>query len=189
MENFNVYKSNINLSSLKTFFKEHGELELFKKKEYFLQQNDKPLYLGYIESGMFRTIRIDSQGNEHIVGYAFQDEYAGSYTSCIQKIPSLVSIQAITDATVYILSFDAVSSFWETDIETQRTGRIIAEKMFAQMYIRSISLQCDTAEQRYISLLQRCPNLPQYITLKEIASYLGVTPETISKIRRKLRHK
>lgn len=189
MDNFNGYKSNIDLSSLNTFFYERGELKSFKKKEYFLYQNNNPSYIGYIKSGMFRTIRCDSQGNEHIVGYAFQNEYAGSYTSCLQQIPSLVSIQAITDAKVYILSFDAISAFWKTNIETERMGRFVAENMFAQFYIRYLSLQCENAEQRYIALLKRCPNLPQHITLKEIASFLGVTPETVSHIRRKLLQK
>lgn len=90
---------------------------------------------------------------------------------------------------MYSLSVHDLHDYWEFNKDTQRLGRLIAEELFVEMYGRLLQFYCDTPEQRYIKLLQRCPNLPQYITLKEIASYLGVTPETISKIRRKLRHK
>ena len=74
-------------------------------------------------------------------------------------------------------------------MNTQRLGRLVAEEHFIEIYRRLLGFYCETAEQRYISLLKRCPNLPQYITLKEIASFIGVTPETVSNIRRKLRHR
>lgn len=71
-------------------------------------------------------------------------------------------------------------------MDTQRFGRLVAEEIFIAQYKRLLEFYCDTAEQRYIVLLQRCPNFQQQITLKEIASFLGVTPETVSHIRRKL---
>lgn len=69
-------------------------------------------------------------------------------------------------------------------METQRLGRRIAETMFAEIYQRLLRFYCDTPEQRYQALMKRCPDLQERISLKEIALFLGVTPETLSRIRK-----
>lgn len=70
-------------------------------------------------------------------------------------------------------------------METQRLGRRIAETMFAEIYQRLLRFYCDTPEQRYQALMKRCPDLQERISLKEIALFLGVTPETLSRIPQK----
>lgn len=74
-------------------------------------------------------------------------------------------------------------------MDTQRLGRYIAETMFAEIYQRLLGFYYDSPEQRYQALMKRCPNLQELITLKEIALFLGVTPETLSRIRKKLQQK
>lgn len=74
-------------------------------------------------------------------------------------------------------------------METQRLGRRIAEAMFAEIYQRLLRFYCDTPEQRYQALMKRCPDLQERISLKEIALFLGVTPETLSRIRKKQQQK
>ena len=81
-----------------------------------------------------------------------------------------------------------MNDFWETDMNTQRLGRNIAETMFSEIVQRLYSFY-DTPEQRYITLMQRCPQLQERLTLKEIASFIGVTPETVSRIRKNLLYK
>ncbi len=177
----------IDFSEFRKLFLEKGKPVKIKKKDYFVRQNESCKYVGFIESGIFRYTRIDSIGKNHIVGYSFTDDFVWDYPSLIKKSNSLSNAQAITDCRVYLLSIKELNNYWEISMDTQRFGRLIAEEMFVEMYGRLLDFYCDTAEQRYIALLQRCPNLLQYITLKEIASFLGVTPETISHIRRKLR--
>ena len=75
--------------------------------------------------------------------------------------------------------------YWETDMKTQRFGRHVAESLFEMVYERLLDSYC-TPEIRYRNLMERCPNLKEVVPLKSIASFLGVTPETISRIRRKL---
>ena len=74
-------------------------------------------------------------------------------------------------------------------METQRLGRRIAETMFAEIYQRLLGFYCNTPEQRYRALMKRCPNLQELLSLKEIALFLGVTPETLSRIRKKQQKK
>ncbi len=69
------------------------------------------------------------------------------------------------------LSLSKLNQFWETDMETQRLGRRIAETMFAEIYQRLLGFYCDTPEQRYQTLMKRCPDLQELITLKEIALF------------------
>lgn len=189
MMKFNEYMNEIDFSGLKKLFLEKGKSIEFKKKGYFVRQNEPCKFVGFIESGIFRYTRIDNDGKEPIVGYSFAEDFVCDYPSMIKQTGALTNIQAVTDCSVFMLSMQELNGFWETSKDTQRFGRLVAEEIFVAMYKRLLDFYCDTPELRYISLLQRCPNLPQYITLKEIASFLGVTPETISHIRRKLRQK
>ncbi len=187
--NFNEHMNNIDFSSLKKLFLEKGKSIEFKKKDYFVRQNEPCKYVGFVQSGIFRYTRINNDGNEPIVGYSFTDNFVCDYPSLIKNSGALTNIQAVTDCSVYILSMKELNDFWETSMATQRFGRLVAEEIFVETYGRLLGFYCDTPEQRYIALLERNPDLLQYITLKEIASFLGVTPETVSHIRRKLRQR
>ena len=98
---------------------------------------------------------------------------------------SLVNIQAIADCSVYEISRHDLIEYLETNMETQRFGRYVAENLYEMVYERFLDLYC-SPEIRYKKLIKRCPDLKEAVPLKNIASFLGVTPETISRIRRKL---
>lgn len=186
MVNFNGYMSVIDFSELRKFFLEKGKSKEIKKGDFFVRQNEPSGYVGLVDGGIFRYTRLDHEDHEHIVGFSFMDDFVCDYTSIIKHSDSLTNAQAVTDCTVYLLSSDELNDYWETSVDTQRFGRLIAQEMFIDMYGRLLGFYCDTAEQRYMALLHRCPDLPQHISLKEIASFIGVTPETISRIRKKL---
>ena len=154
-----------------------------------VRQNEKTNHIGFVLSGIFRLTRIDTNGNEWIVGYSFKNDCVCDYPSLINKTAATVNIQATTDCEIYLLPLSELNQFWETDMDTQRLGRYIAETMFAEIYQRLLGFYCDFPEQRYQALMKRCPNLQELITLKEIALFLGVTPETLSRIRKKLQQK
>ena len=93
--------------------------------------------------------------------------------------------QALTDCSVYEISRHDIIECWETNMETQRLGRYVAENLYEMVYERLLDSYC-TPEIRYQRLMKRCPDLKDTVPLKSIASFLGVTPETVSRIRRKL---
>lgn len=189
MDGFNQYLERLDYSQLKKLFEEKGTVRTFKRKAYFVLQNTPSLYVGWIEDGDFRYTCMGDDGKEHIVGFAFAGEFVGDYSSFVKQDLALLNIQAINNCSVRVLSYDDVVGFWETNFETQRFGRQVAEAMFFDVTKRLLGFYCSTPEQRYLELMQRCPNLKEQISLREIASFLGVTPETISHIRKKLRLK
>ncbi len=190
MSEVNLSISHLNsYTILKEFFLEKGKRVEYTKKEYFLQQNFPSLIAGWIENGSFRYTCMNEAGNERIVCFSFEKEFVCDYASFIHREPALVSIQAITDCVVYQLTYKELIDFLEMNVDTQRLGRNVAESMFKMAYKRMLQAYCDSPEQRYITLMQRCPNLKEEVPLKEIASFIGVTPETISHIRKKLLRK
>lgn len=178
--------SRLDFTELRDYFIRNGIVKQVSRKEYLIRQNEKYEYVGFVSDGMFRYVRTDSSGKEHIVGYSFAQEFVAEYTSYLCNRPPLVSIQAIKDSTVYLIKYTEIERLWDASPENQRTGRIVAEQLFAMTYRRLIDSYCNTPEERYIDLMNRYPNLKELIPLKEIASFIGVTPETVSSIRKKL---
>lgn len=186
MDKFNGYNKQLDFSELESYFLQEGVLKTFRKKEYFACQNEKTKHIGLVKTGAFRLTRIDDNGNQWIIGYAFEGEFLSDYPALTNQTSSSIDIQAISNSSVYMLTSNEINEFWEMNMNTQRLGRQIAEMMFAEIYQRLINFYCDTPEQRYIALMNRCPNLKERVSLKEIASFLRVTPETVSHIRKKL---
>lgn len=185
MRDFNTYLQDVDFSVLQQLFQERGEKRVYRKKEFFIQQHTKSRFLGWIERGTFQYRFIDSEGAEHIVGYAFENEFVGDYSSFLKGIESLVGIQALTECIVYRLARNEMIGYWDTDLNTQKYGRLIAESLYGMAYKRILESYC-SPEIRYRELMRRSPNLKENVSLKSIASYLGVTPETISHIRKKI---
>ena len=191
MKNFNQkFAEHPELSVFKEFFLSHGKSKEIKKKEYLVEQSSVAKYVAYVVEGFFRYTRIDNRGNEHIVGYVFKGEYVGDFASLIKKdITSLVTVQAVTDCKIYYVPLEEVRKFFNTNEDAQIAGRVLAEELFMVAYTRLLDFYCKNTEELYMDLTERCPDFQNYITLKEMASFLQVTPETISHIRNSINKK
>ena len=178
------------MNLLKEYCLAHSVCKEIKKREQFATQGSLVKQGAYVEDGLFKYTKIVTRGNEHIVGYVFSNEYLGGLASFIEPSEaSPVSIEAVKDSKIYCISFQEIETFFSLTIETQQIRRILVYISYLLMYNRLLDFYCKNTEELYIELLNRCPDLPQYIPLKEIASFLQVTPETISHIRKKLRQK
>ncbi len=182
-QGFNNYLDQLGFSECNRFFLDNGVEKQFKRKAYISLQGETALKLGFIKSGGVRYTRVDNEGREHIVGYSFAEDYACDYTSFIHQKPAQVNIQAIQNTVLYELTYVQTMEFFNQHLLMRAK---IGEEFAAMVYDRLLNFYCETPEERYLSLLKRCPDLLNFITLKEIASFIGVTPETLSHIRRKL---
>ena len=169
MREFNFqFASHSRLEQLKQFILEHGTYIELKKGEQFSIQGKVNHRGAYIDNGLLRYTHVDERGNIHIVGYTFSGEFTGSLCTLIAPDqPSLVTIDAVCDSKICYM---------------------LVEQSYLLMYHRLLDMYCKTTEELYLDLLNRCPDIQKYITLKEMASFLHVTPETISRIRRKLKN-
>ncbi|KAA3708706.1 Crp/Fnr family transcriptional regulator, partial [Bacteroides salyersiae] len=119
--------------------------------------------------------------------YTFSGEFTGSLCTLIEpNQPSLVTIEAVCDTKICYIPYLKVEEFFATNVETMQVKCTLIEQSYLLMYHRLIDMYCKTTAELYLDLLNRCPDIQEYITLKEIASFLQVTPETISRIRRGL---
>ena len=186
MENFNYYQKNLSLHLLRNFFLEHGKQHTYRKKDFFIRQHEVSRSAGWVESGSFEYSFTDEEGLEHIVGYAFENEFVCDYSSFIKSQQSKVSIQAISDCVVYEIALNELVIYWKGNLEKLEEGKKAAENLYELAYDRFLDSYCSPMI-RYKKLMSRCPELKEKVPLRSIASFLGVTPETISHIRKKIR--
>lgn len=183
MANFNPYIDKIDLNFWRELCVKEGKLCHYKKGEYFLHRRETPKYFGFITSGAFKYTIIDTDGNEHITGLALCDTLAGDFYSSIRKESSLVTLQAITDSDVWVCSTNLFRQILKENIELRC---VMAEELFRQTHDRYLNLYRQSPKERYWELIRCCTNILQDITLKELASYLQITPTYLSRIRKEI---
>lgn len=171
---------------LKTFILEQGTHRELKKRELLVRQGEPSPYVGYIVSGMLRHTCIDSSGRSHITGYSLEHDFVGEYSANLCGRGSLVNIEAVTACRVVMVHYALVEAWWHSSAACQQVGRTLAEALFVLTYRSLIESACCTPAERYRNVMRRYPNLKELVPLKEIASFIGVTPETVSAIRRQI---
>lgn len=183
MANFNFYIDKLDMNFWREFCIQEGELRYYKKGEYFLRHGEVAKYFGFIESGYFKYSMIDTDGNRHITGFALCHTFAGDYYGSMRKVPALTDLVAATNSAVWVCSVNLLKPLIE---EHLRMFHFFVEELFHEAYKRYTDLYLQSPKERYLALLQRCPDILQNVTLKELASYLNVTPTHLSRIRKEI---
>lgn len=186
MSDLKEFASRLNLSEeLSGIFMETGEMVTLKRKEYFVRQGEPCRYLGAVLDGELRFSHCDADGQERTIGFN-TNGFAVEYYAFLNHVPAKYSIQAMSETVIFRLTYKQVMDFYEYNMESQRFGRHIAEQLFFRRDELLFSFRCDTPEERYRKLLKIADNSMNKLTLKDIASLIGVTPETVSRIRKKI---
>lgn len=166
------------------FCRQSGELRHYPRGAYFLRSGETARYFGYVESGYFAYSAIDSEGNEHITGFALINNFAGDYYSSMRQRPAFNDLKAAVDSTVHVIDSATLRKAM-SDYPDKRIH--LAEELFRTAHQRYLNLYLQTPKERYVALLERCPDIFRHITLRELASYLQITPTHLSRIRKELR--
>ncbi len=180
----NKYLDLEGIPNFRLFFKENGKILEIKKDDYFFRQDELFLLAGYIDKGAFRYFTYTSGGKQQIIGYSFQDDFVTDYGSLQNQTKTVAYAQAIEDSIVYTITLKELNLYYENCGSHLRSR--IAEVLFADIYSRLISFYCNTPEERYIKLIKENPGILNLVSLKEIASFIGITPETLSRIRKNI---
>ena len=155
------------------------------KKSTLLKVGKVENYVYFIEKGIIRYF-IPKEETEITIGFNFQNEFGSGYDSFLTKKPSSYQIETLADSIIWRITYEDLQEVYDrTDIGNV-IGRIMSEELFKNKSKRLISLLNTTAEERYTDLLSEQPHIIQLIPLKYIASYIGITPQALSRIRRRI---
>ena len=139
----------------------------------------------YVNAGCLMSYFTDAEGSDHVIQFALTGWWTGDLHSFTRSEPSLYSTRALTDSEVFYLPKDDMETLLEKFPKLERYFRILFQNSIVSHQYRLIQNLSVAADQRYENFSKRYPTLEQYVPLKYIASYLGITPEFLSKIRRK----
>jgi CRP-like cAMP-binding protein len=159
-------------------------LEL-KKKALLLREGEMCRHVAYIESGCLRYF-YNVNGEEHTGQFFFENGWYTDYDSFLRRVPSTQNIQALEPARVWLLPREALYRLYEERPVFERFGRLMAEHAFQGLRTRNDALLNLTPEERYLRLLRERPKVVARVPQHYIASHLGLKPESLSRIRKRL---
>jgi len=157
----------------------------FPKKTALLKIGQKENYLSFIEKGIVRFF-IPKEFNDLTFGFAFTDNFVSAYDFFLTQNPSTYQLETLTDTILWRLSYQDLQEIYDETEVGNKIGRFASEDLYLKKTKRELSLLNDTAEQRYLKLFTEQPHLLKQIPLKYIASYIGITPQALSRIRKRI---
>lgn len=159
------------------------------KHEFLLQQGEVCHHTFFVEKGLLRMYSIDKNGKEHIIQFAPENWLIGDRSSLYFNEKSNYYIEAVEDSEVLFLKPDFFSKLLEEFPNTIERNDLIIQKHVKSLQDRINSLLGETAEERYIKFTKMYPDLLLRVPQWMIASYLGITPESLSRVRKELARK
>lgn len=158
-------------------------LKRYDKGDFLIREGQVENHIHFLNTGATRNYFV-KDGKEFTVDFQFEGDFITAYYSLVTREPSEIFIELLEQAEVVTISLPALHGFYERYHNGEKIGRLIAEFQYAKRLRREMDLLSLTAEERYARLMQRNPALIQQISVKHLSSYLGIAPESLSRIRR-----
>ena len=156
----------------------------FQKGEYIIREGQIEDYFYIVKKGVQR-LYFTKEGNEICLGFSYDNSWSGGFESFITRKPGRMVVQALSDSTFYSISYSNLQAVYKACPIMERWGRLILEELLTMRATREIEMMSFSSEERYNMLLRRSKHLLQLVPQKHIATYLGMTPETFSRLRAK----
>ena len=157
-----------------------------KKKDFLLKEGDICEAEGFVVNGCFKVFRTDKNADEQILYFGVEDWWVSDIDSFINQIPSQLNIQAIEDSEILLISKEDKDRFYREIPEIESLMRLKFQMSIIALQRRIIDNLSKPSDERYQDFLKEYPKIAHRLTNIQIAAYLGVTPEFISRIRRKI---
>ncbi|MFE3871854.1 Crp/Fnr family transcriptional regulator [Flavobacterium sp. ZS1P70] len=157
-----------------------------RKKQVLLQEGDICIYNTFIEKGLLRSFTMDEKGNEHIVQFAIEGWWITDLSSYLTNSTSIYTIEALEDSELLLLTTSAREALMDKIPMFERYQRLLLQNAYIANQARINSALTETAEEKYINLGNTYPGIVKRVPQHMIASYLGLTPETLSRIRKQI---
>ena len=170
------------IAQLKSAFKERQ----IKRRQFILQKGDVCKHYTFVAEGCMKLYKIDQNGKEHNLQFTIEYEWISDLGSLYSETPSEVYIEAIEQSTILQIERKDLYYLYANYPNIDRRFRVVIEDSFIALQQRMFQNISSMAEERYSNFLKTHPNLFNRISNVQIASYLGVTPEFLSNIRKKI---
>jgi CRP-like cAMP-binding protein len=162
------------------------EIKELRKNELFLQPDTVCDSFAFVLKGLLRHSIFNDDGDEKTIYFSSENDFVCDYESFYNKITSKKAIIAIEDTTIASISYNNMQIFYSKVNSGERFGRLYLEETFTNVINHIISMYTDSAEQIYMNFLSKYNHIQQRIPQYYIASFVGVTPQSLSRIRRNI---
>ena len=159
-------------------------IRTFKRNDIVSGLNAIPNEILFINKGLIRVLITDSAGTEHTVHFSLENEFLADYSSFLQKQPSFYTLQALEETEVVVLPRSAIDWGYKHLKEGDKMGRLIAEHYYIYQDNRIRNTYSRTPKDRYDSISEVFPNIHNRVPQHMIASYLGITPVHLSRLKK-----
>ncbi len=189
-------KNSIDIEALREFCEREGKMVEYRKGDQLEREGDPARWFGFVTEGCFKYVtygiserlRVGDHRSgidrEHITWFSFEGEFVTDYPNCLDGRPAQTTIEAMMSSRVHRVTGQQMLQFFDQSKDTMMLRAIVAEHILGQFRLRYLDLHRATARERYELLLKRCPGIVEFLDLQDIASFLNVHPNTVSKIRR-----
>ena len=177
--------NSIDLELLRNFCEQEGQSVEYQKGEWMECEGDPAQGFGFVSEGCFKYVtRGLSDDREHITWFSFAGEFVGDYPACLDGSPSQTTIEAMLPSRVLMVSGEQLMSLFRQNKEMMELRGIISDHLLSQARARYLDFHRATARERYELLLHRCPGIVEHLPLNAISSFLCITPQMLSKVRK-----
>ena len=177
-----VHFTNDDMAKLSPFI----EPSLVKKKEYLFRQGEIARYVGFVNRGCLRYYFTDDKANEHILYFAFEEWWVGDLNSFYMNEPSPNCLQALEECELFLFNLTSFEGARKLIPAFDEFITIKHRRAYTSTQQQSFESKASTAEEKYKKLLGSSPDVFQRVPQHYIASFLGITPESLSRIRKKI---
>lgn len=169
----------------KALVQEKFRARLYRKRQYVLQEGDICTHFNFVVRGCLRTYNVDKKGSIHILQFGVENNWINDLGSFHGMKESALNIDALEDTVVLQISHDDLISLYTRSSIFDRIFRVLIENGFIHLQERLLQNISSTAEDRYLSFIQNYPQLTNRLPQTQIAAFLGITPEFLSRLRNK----
>jgi CRP-like cAMP-binding protein len=182
----NIFEAAVKISDDEwSFFSDRLIRREFDKKTVILRSGQVESYLSFIEKGIIRFF-IPKEFDELTFGFSFEGSFTSAYDSFLTQTSCIYTVECIAPTIIWSISFQDLQSVYQHTNVGHHIGRLASEDLFLKKIKRELSLLSYSAEERYLHLFSEQPQLLQKVPLKYIASYIGITPQGLSRIRKRI---
>lgn len=169
-----------------SLIKAHLSVKKIRKKQYILQEGDICKTIAFVEKGLLRSYSVDDNGTEHIMQFAVEGWFISDLYSFLTAEPATYNIEAVEDSELVLINKSANDELMRKCTKYESFTRVLITGAYIALQKRINSLMSYTLEERYETFMSQYPDIARRVPQHMIASYIGLTPETLSRVRKRI---